>query len=67
MYHITRDGFIFLVMGFTRKEAYIRAFNYQKSLISLESPILGTPISYNSVHLLTFPYNSFNLNPLLSQ
>ena len=70
MYHITKDGFIFLVMGFTGKEAarieeaYIRAFNYQKSLISLESPILGTPISYNSVNLLTFPYNSVNLKLL---
>ncbi len=33
MYHITKDGFIFLTMGFTGqkaaqiKEAYIRAFN----------------------------------------
>jgi len=37
MYHITKDGFIFLTMGFTGqkaaqiKEAYIRAFNQMEA------------------------------------
>ena len=42
MYHITKDGFIFLTMGFTGqkaaqiKEAYIRAFNQMKRNLSLD-------------------------------
>lgn len=42
MYHITRDGFMFLVMGFTGKtaakwkEAYIKAFNEMEAKIRAE-------------------------------
>lgn len=42
MYHITRDGFMFLVMGFTGKtaaewkEAYIRAFNEMEAKLRAE-------------------------------
>ncbi len=44
MYHVTKDGFIFLVMGFTGREAaqikvaYITAFNQMEAQLRTQSP-----------------------------
>lgn len=55
MYHVTKDGFIFLVMGFTGKEAaqikvaYITAFNQMEAQLRQTS----SPVTINSTEYLS--------------
>ncbi len=56
MYHVTKDGFIFLVMGFTGREAaqikvaYITAFNQMEAqLRQMSSPVTTNSSEYLSL------------------
>lgn len=62
LYRMTRDGFVFLCMGFTGKdaarlkEAYINAFNQMEAaLAESAAPLMGTDEQHRRLAFETFP------------
>lgn len=69
MYHITRDGFTFLVMGFTGKvaaqfkEDYINAFNkMEQKLLEIQKSGLVSMESYKQLEQLNLRYLDMTVN-----
>lgn len=72
-YEMTKDGFIFVVMGFTgakaaaTKEAYINAFNWMSKQLAAQRPQPAVDLSYDELHDLAWCWRAADKMWLFAQ